>query len=220
MKTKGLTLLCLMLLLCRLVQAAPETPDADTTDHAPSPPLVLNLFYHDQLEPREIASLGPDYLAWFIKELTQVTGRRIEVISLSRIPDLTDLGYRQDDALASLSAWDDRVRGYIEKMNLPKSTRRHKYVLITRHNINAEVLGIAFPTKGVAIASIKAYNTLGHEIGHLFGAVHEHAETRLAAFPPCRTLMYPEHTLLIANCFVFSEKNRQTIHQDVNGKPD
>lgn len=217
MNIKGLTLL-LCLLFATTVQAGPQKPGPDNVDSESGPPIVLTLFLHDQLDPMEIAGLGPDYLEWFIKELTQVTGRRVNVVSLRHIPGVTDFGYRQGDELKAMSDWRLQVVNYIEANNLPLSTQRHKYLLITRHNISAETLGIAYTNSGVAIASIKAYSTIGHEIGHMLGATHEKSETRFASGLPCRTLMYPEHTALFANCFVFSDANRQAVHEYVNGK--
>lgn len=218
MKIKGLTLLLyLSLLFSTTTLAIPYKPDLDSVDAGETPNIVLTLFIHDQLDPGEIITLGPDYLEWFIKELSHVTGRRIQIITVAHTPGMTDFGYRQGDSLQALSDWRSRVMDYIEAKNLPRSTKRHKYILITRYKLTSEVLGIAFSTSGVAIASIRSYNTLGHEVGHLLGATHENAETRLLSLPPCRTLMYPEHNEFIANCFEFSAKNRQAIHEYVNG---
>ncbi|GAB7530332.1 hypothetical protein PS3A_27430 [Pseudomonas sp. 3A(2025)] len=218
MNIKGLILLlCLALLLCATALAAPPEPDPDSVDAGAPAPIFLTLFIHDQLDPREVADLGPDYLEWFLKELTQVTGRRVNVIRVVNTPGMTDFGYRQGDDAQTMREWQNRVLDYIEARNLPLSTKYHKYLLITRHNVTPEVMGVAYSNRGIAIASIRAYNTIGHEIGHMLGATHENAETRLLSFPPCRTLMYPEHSALFANCFVFSDKNRQAIHEYLNG---
>lgn len=218
MKIKGLTLLLyLSLLFSTTALAIPYKPEFDSVDAAEAPNIVLTLFIHDQLDPRDVAGLGPDYLEWFIKELSHVTGRRIQIITVTNTPGMTDFGYRQGDDMKIMIEWRSRVMDYIEAQNLPRSTKRHKYILITRHKPTSDILGVAFSTSGVAIASIKSYSTLGHEIGHLLGATHENAETRLLSLPPCRTLMYPEHSEFIANCFAFSDKNRQAIHEYVNG---
>lgn len=217
MKIKGLSLLlCLTLLVCSGIRAAPEEPGTDSVDAGSLPPIVLTLFIHDQLDPREVAGMGPDYMEWFIKEVTHITGRRVSVIRITRTPGMTDLGYRQEDGMHAMSEWHKRVLDYIETHNLPLSTKRHKYILVTRHNLAKDVLGMSFGSRGVAIASLKAYNTIGHEVGHLLGATHENAETSFAHGLPCRTLMYPEHTALIANCYVFSDKNRQAIVDYMN----
>lgn len=219
MKIKGLILLlCLTLLVCTAALATPQKPAPDSVDADALTPIFLTLFIHDQLDPKEVAGLGPDYLEWFLKEVTQITGRRVSVIRVTNTPGMTDFGYRQSDDMQAMREWHKRVVHYIETRNLPLSTKNHKYILITRHNLASDILGVAFSNRGVAIASLKAYNTIGHEIGHLLGATHDNAETSFARGLPCRTLMYPEHTALIANCYVFSEKNRQAIHEYVNDK--
>jgi hypothetical protein len=215
---KQLTALLLACAFCLpfLATASPqdEKPVKETgmteVDSGPLP-LVLTLFIHDQLTPREIAGLSKDYLEWFIKELGQISDRRIQVISVTHKPGYTDFPYRQDSPAESLQQWRDRIVDYMEDNNLPMKTQRHKYVLLTGNKVSVDIKGIAYASNGVAIASVKNFTTLAHEIGHLLGATHENAEVLYSSVVPCRTLMYPTQTEFFASCYRFSDKNREAI---------
>lgn len=210
LKQLGLAL-ALNLCISSNILATTEPVEGDQVDGDSLRPLFLTLFFHDQLSPQEIAGVGPDNLEWFLKELTEVTGRRVHVITKRNQPGVTDFGYRLGDGSVALERWRDQLEPYLEANNLPIDSRRHKYVLVTRHNLTHDVGGIARVHKSEAIASLNAYINIAHEVGHLFGAAHENAYFRLAALPPCQTLMYPSHTALVASCYQFSNENRQAI---------
>lgn len=207
MRLKHLGLaLAVELCLSNSLLAAPDQVDGQTLQ-----PIFLTLFFHDQLTPQELVGVGPDHLQWLLKELSDVTGRRVHLITRRNQPGVTDFGYRLGDSTSAIEQWRNHLNAYLQASNLPVDSRRHKYVLVTRHNLTQDVGGIARVQMSEAIASLRAYINIAHEVGHLFGATHENAYFRLAALPPCRTLMYPSHTALIANCYEFSEQNREAI---------
>ncbi|WNW12532.1 hypothetical protein RRX38_15745 [Pseudomonas sp. DTU_2021_1001937_2_SI_NGA_ILE_001] len=206
LKTLALTLG----LTFNLYPAAPASADADRALQ----PIVLTLFLHDQLSPQEKASIGPDHLAWLIQELTLVTGRRVQIISVTDKPGYTDFGYRVGDPIKSLAQWHERVGHYIDENNLPVASRRHRYVLVTRHRLDSITLGIAYIRSDSAIASIRSYNTIGHEVGHLLGASHEAAHLSFAHGLPCGTVMSEAP---LPSCYVFSDNNRQAIRDYLKG---
>ncbi|MCO8165645.1 hypothetical protein NJC38_26265 [Pseudomonas sp. 21LCFQ010] len=205
LKQLGL-ILALNLYLSSSALAAHDQVDSDRLL-----PIFLTLFFHDQLTDQEIAGVKSDNLDWFLKELTEVTGRRTHVITRRHQPGITDFGYRTGDSTQAIEQWRQRLSAYLHANNLPLDSRRHKYVLVTRHNLTHDVGGIARVQMNEAIASLRAYINIAHEVGHLFGATHDNAYFRLSALPPCRTLMYPNHTALVANCYEFSEPNREAI---------
>lgn len=212
LKTLALTL-GLTLDLCHKPPAVEASPAPTETDSAQAP-IVLTLFLHDQLSPAEKASIGPDYLAWLIDELTDATGHRVQVISITDTPGYTDFGYRVGDPSQSLADWNEQVGRYIDEHNRPISSRRYKYILVTRHQVDGNTLGIAYIRSHAAIASLRSYNTLGHEVGHLLGARHEDGHLSFAQGLPCRTVM---SEALLPSCYRFSDTNRQAMRDYLKG---
>lgn len=223
MNIKCPTLLFLAALYLPFVAAAsiePLTePGVDVTDAGQKQPLFLTLFIHDQISPADRAGLGPDYLEWFSKELSHITGRRVSFKIITDKPGYTDFGYRLGNHGKAIDEWRERTIDYITDNNLPLRSKRHKYILVTKNNITSDVLGVAAVNAGAAIASLKSYSTIGHEIGHLFAASHENSETNFPSGIPCRTLMYPSQTEFFPSCYAFSEKNRNAIRQYLNDTP-
>ncbi|WP_109514424.1 reprolysin-like metallopeptidase [Pseudomonas ovata] len=205
-------LLCLALCLDAAAQAVPRPTSLDQVDGpAPLRPIVLTLFLHDQLTRQEVSDLNDGYLGWFIKEVTDITGRRVNVLSITGQPGYTDFGYRLGDGIQTLQAWKEHVLDYVDRHNLPRPGRYHKYVLVTRHRLTSDILGISFSTQGVAIASLRSWSTIAHEVGHTLGALHENAQTRYTPGLPCQTLMAPTESLILPSCYVFSDSNREAI---------
>lgn len=188
----------------------------DFTDGATN--LYITLFLHDQLSEQEIRDLNEDYLPWFVNELEEVTGRRVSIQPVRHAPGYTDFPYRNDDIGAAIETWSQRVAEYIDSNNLP-SSHRHKYVLLTHHKINASTHGVAYETQNGAIASLRSTVTLAHEVGHLFGATHENAESRFEAPWFCNTIMYPTDEVLKGHCRAYSERNRQAIRDYLDQAP-
>jgi len=213
--TPKITAFLFLSALCSSVFSA----DNAETKESPKPPLVLTLFIHDQLSTQEKAGLSSDYLEWFIKALNGLIDRPIQVVAITHKPGYTDFKYRLNNPEKSLSQWSARVSDYIAENNLPLSTKRHKYILLTKNDLSYEVKGRSYPHAGIAIASLKSYTTPAHEISHLLGATHDNAETSHAAGIPCRTIMYPTQSEFIASCYRFSDRNQRAIVDYMSHQP-
>ncbi|KPW45287.1 hypothetical protein CFBP3846_05509 [Pseudomonas syringae pv. avii] len=181
---------------------------------ASGPNLGLFLVMHDQLTQQERADLNESYLSPLIEQLTEITGRRVTVISIANEPGITDFDYRgleKADLMTNLSFISEK---YADAKNLPLPSERHKYVFLTSNKISPLTHGVSATNYNVAIASLKNYNTLAHEVGHLLGATHEAA----TGFP-CQTTMWGDFTTSIIPCYYFSEANKALIRSYVDGTP-
>ncbi|KPW18352.1 Uncharacterized protein ALO83_03776 [Pseudomonas cannabina pv. alisalensis] len=178
---------------------------------ADGPNLGLFLIMHDQLTKHERAELGESYLNPVLAQLQEITGRRTTVTFINNEPGLTDFGYRSEELDKPLYRLSKASIEYANAKNLPRPSERHKYVLVTSNKINGAVHGVTATNYHVAIASLKDYNTLAHEIGHLFGAEHEAA----TGFP-CQTTMWENSTTSIIPCYYFSDANKELIRKYVD----
>jgi hypothetical protein len=189
-------------------------PFASANANASGPNLGLFLIMHDQLTQHERAELGDNYLKPLISQLEEITGRKTVVSIIENEPGLTDFGYRAEELADPISRLRVESAKYAYANNLPNPSGRHKYVLLTSNKINQSVHGASSTEDHVAIASLKNYNTLAHEVGHLFGAEHEAA----TGFP-CQTIMWESSTTSIIPCYYFSDANRELIRQYVDNIP-
>ncbi|BBI44927.1 hypothetical protein ALP64_202894 [Pseudomonas syringae pv. actinidiae] len=175
----------------------------------PNPGLFVIM--HDQLTKYERAELGENYLGPFIAQLQEITGRRTTVTFINDEPGLTDFAYRGEEDEQSLYRLFQASTAYADAKNLPRPSERHKYVLVTSNKIHGLLHGVAATSHHVAMASLKDYNTLPHEIGHLFGATHEAA----SGFP-CQTTMWGYSTTSIIPSYYFSDANKELIRKYVD----
>lgn len=173
-------------------------------------PVRLYFFYHDDVDASTRRIVPRNYLKDCIDELKKISGREFIIEYKASIAGLTDIPYRGTPTYV-LAEWNRRVNDYAGKHNLPWS-KTTRYVLITREQLDAVTLGIAYFQGGVAVASLVTYRTLAHELGHTFGATHEDAELSYNAFGvPCETYLYPARDGSRANCYHYSLKNRSNI---------
>ncbi|TDV64359.1 hypothetical protein [Pseudomonas sp. LP_7_YM] len=182
-------------------------------------PIVLTLFLHDELSDTDIRNLDTNYFSWFTEDLESITDRKVEIVPILRTPGYTDFDYRLGDAGKSLYEWDQRVIDYVIGENKPRS-KRHKYLLITRDNLTLLTEGIAGSGKRSAIASLSAYRTIAHEVGHLLGATH--SDGQLIGFPfalTCNTNMVASEVFFIKNCYRYSDRAKQSIRNYLKDTP-
>lgn len=176
--------------------------------------LGLFLFIHDQVTEQERAELGSGYLNDFLAHLEEITGRRTTVTIITEKPGVTDFGYREDNLEKLLVNWGSVSIQYANENNLPPPSERHKYMLLTSNKVNWLTHGVTDVNGNVGISSLRMYNTIGHEVGHLLGATHEAAD----GFP-CQTIMWGKSTSTIIPCYTFSEANQEAIREYLSNVP-
>lgn len=196
-----------------------STLAADRDASETKQPIVLTLFLHDELNDQDIRQLDAKYLGWFTEDLSAITERDVQIVPILRKPGYTDFDYRLGDADKALYEWDQRVIDYVIGEQKPRD-KRHKYLLITKDNLTFFVQGIAALGKRSAIASMTAYRTIAHEVGHTLGATHGDGEFHATAAPaPCITNMFVEDVFFLKNCYRYSEKSAQAIRDYLNDTP-
>lgn len=196
-----------------------STLAADSDNSEAKLPIVLTLFLHDELNDQDIRNLDSKYLGWFTEDLQAITERDVQIIAIRHKPGYTDFDYRLGDSHKSLYEWDQRVIDYVIGENKPRD-KRHKYVLITEKNLTFFVQGVAGLGKRSAIASMTAYRTIAHEVGHTLGATHSDGEFHATAAPaPCITNMFVEDVFFLKNCYRYSENSAQAIRNYLQDAP-
>jgi hypothetical protein len=181
-------------------------------------PVRLYVFYHDDVPQATERIVPRTYLMDCINELQKITGREFLIDYKSKVPGLTDIDYKALGQ-ASLDEWIKRIRDYTQTHQLPRS-KTERYLLVTQDNLDKRTMGITYSGHYALIASVFAYQTIAHELGHSFGATHEDAELQHNAFGGvCETYTYPERNPGRGNCYSYSLKNRERIRAFLSDAP-
>lgn len=200
--TFGRSLLLFALLITCLDIRAEEA----VSKHA----LFINLFIHDDVPQSRINKLRQDYFIWLIKDLESITGRRVQLKFIRDVPTLTNFPYKAQSMEQGLLLWVNRLGNYLDVHNLPLN-RTSKYLLLTRDKLDDSGLGVALDQGHTGIASLEAYTAPAHELGHMFGATHDASQVLYRKGWWCETNLAPKRNRTLANCYVFSDANRQLI---------
>ncbi|WP_249583098.1 hypothetical protein [Pseudomonas viridiflava] len=202
-----------------LMTALLLNPAAWADDGPPSKrPLFLFFFVHDDVKETDVGRLAKEYIEWFVKDLEGFTDRRVQLQFVRHTPGMTDFGYKGDDLNAILANFNKRVDHYMNKENLPRNGTT-KYLLLTQAMINSSTLGIAGVKGYAGIASLEAYTAVAHELGHMLGGDHEDAKVLYRGGWWCETNMIGARNTLRANCYLYSDENRQRIVAHLNEYP-
>ena len=173
-------------------------------------PLNFYVFLHDDIPQAQRENISMDYFSWLRKDLESFTHRRVYVNFVHNVAPLTEYAYQGGNLTNILSGWSDSVKNYADKNNLPIN-RRTKYLLLTNEKINGQTLGIAGQQHYAGIASLGSYPAAAHEIGHMLGGTHDHSEVLYKDGWWCETNIFPTRVGVRANCYHYSDKNKEAI---------
>ena len=182
-------------------------------------PITIIAVIHDAVPESTTKTIYADYFQPLVNELESFTERTINVVFAGGEP-YSNFNYKGDDLAKTLERWNAFGHKLLQEMrkeglDIDVNSDLTKVVLVTHEMLNNEAAGAALiwpparPGK-VAIASVKSYQIVGHEIGHLIGARHEDSEVQ---FTPwfADTYMAPKQDIFAANTYTFSRANRQNI---------
>jgi len=181
-------------------------------------PLNFYVFLHDDIPQAQRENISMDYFSWLRKDLESFTHRRVYVNFVHNVAPLTEYAYQGGNLTNILSGWSDSVKNYADKNNLPIN-RRTKYLLLTNEKINGQTLGIAGQQHYAGIASLGSYPAAAHEIGHMLGGTHDHSEVLYKDGWWCETNIFPTRVGVRANCYHYSDKNKEAIAAYLSESP-
>lgn len=181
----------------------------------PKKPILLMVYIHNDLEGYDKGKLYDDYFSWLEIELEAISGRVVTIIfnSQSTSPGMTDYHYTNESQSDSIAGWKAMVKALTSKVEQtrPYDPNLNKFLLLTRHPINNRVAGVAIGKGQCGISSICHYMAPAHEVGHMFGALHEDADVIYNGWWHDTIMKDDLATALRGNSYRFSDKNREHI---------
>lgn len=193
-------------------------PPASADEKFTKTPLHFYVFLHDDIPQAERENISKDYFSWLRKDLESFTHRRVYVNFIEHVAPITQYPYQGENLAEILDGWQREVNDYIDKNNLPMNSRT-KYLLLTNEKINGMTLGVARDKSYAGIASLGSYPAAAHEIGHLLGGTHEHSEVLFKGSWWCETNIFPTRINVRANCYHYSDKNKEAIAAYLSESP-
>lgn len=193
-------------------------PPASADEKFMKTPLHFYVFLHDDIPQAERENISKDHFSWLRKDLESFTHRRVYVDFIQNVAPITQYPYQGENLEKILNGWEHNVNDYIDNNNLPMNNRT-KYLLLTNTKINSVTLGVARDKRYAGIASVGNYSTAAHEIGHLLGGAHENAEVLFKAGWWCETNIFPTRINVRANCYHYSDKNKEAIAAYLSESP-
>lgn len=191
--------------------------DSDKNSRA----VKIHMFIHDDIQgymTQEQVHAG--YVAWWLRDANRVTLPfvSIDVIYHAPIHGVTNMPYIHPMAL---SDWTRTVKRWADEEDETHSeTHLKKFILITLLQPQTGVTGIAWQGGNFAMASIAGrYRIVAHELGHLFGALHENAAIQYKSGWWCESNMYPNASALRSNCYTYSDDNRRRMRAYIVESP-
>lgn len=183
-------------------------------------PLRLTVFLHNDIPVEKRHSIHQDYFAHWLEEIKKLTSRRVEITYLEDVRGISDFQYANrplKDIIKDLS-WG--VSRYFQEYGgIKGSFKTEKSLLLTYKQIDRTTMGAAVDGGTVGLASMAAYSTAAHELGHMMKATHEQAEVLYRNGWWCETYTFSTRLSLRANCYRYSDLNRQAISAYLSDAP-
>jgi hypothetical protein len=190
----------------------------------PKDPFRLFVLFHDDVPESKRSTAFVQNIRPFTAEFEKITGREISVIFDRDRPPYTNFNYKAEDHKSMFERWKKLTWTYRAERHDSNEflfSRNDRILLITNDFINGSPLfggtgGVATQPGNSAIASLDFNQTVGHELGHSFDAIHEEGEVLYNGWW-CETFMF-EPLQFRSNCQVFSEGNRKRIKAYVDSQ--
>ncbi|KPY74667.1 hypothetical protein ALQ00_05091 [Pseudomonas syringae pv. tomato] len=191
---------------------------AALADDTSKRPLFFFLLIHDDVKETSDERLVEDYFAWLIKDLESFTGRRVHLQFIRNVPDVTDFQYKNENTDQTYGAWRSEINQYLKEQNLPINGTS-KYLLVTQSRMNSTTAGFATLGGNTGIASLETFTAPAHELGHMLGGTHELAEVIYKGGWWCETNLVATRQSIRANCYFYSDQNKQKIVANLSEYP-
>lgn len=175
-------------------------------------PIKITIFIHQDLAGYNEDTLYMRHFWWVDEEIPRISGRDMDILFVapSAAPSISSLDYKTDDLGKLLETLQNEVNAYVE--TLERDGAIHKYLLLTKDDLNDRILGVAYTPGAVGVASLTDRITATHEIGHMFDAKHEDADENVKTYTGIyNTTMFA--TADKPTAFRFSKKNQENIRR-------
>ncbi|MBV6825342.1 zinc-dependent metalloprotease [Pseudomonas sp. PD9R] len=181
-------------------------------------PILLTVFIHEDLGSYNEDKLYLDHFDWIADKIASLSGRTMDVVFVppSDSPFISNIDYKTDNIGSLLAKLSYQIEIHLNtSQNTIVDNSIHKFLLLTRDNINDEMLGAAYSPGQLGISSITTKIAAAHEVGHMFDARHEDSEVNAETYYGiAKTIMYPIAESPVA--FRFSDKNLENIKTYLN----
>lgn len=173
-----------------------------------APPPVLNIHFvlHEDVEMDEAEFHNLHVAEWLGHMRGEVVpGQAIEIHIHRKLKGLESMQYGYEGVLAD---WQRRAAPIVAQLGGPDDRATRMVLVVQGRPGPTQSTGMAFEGTPYAIVNARFPGVVDHELGHTFGAVHDHAENRW----PCSTNMSalsPDY----APCHVYTANNKALIRE-------